>query len=164
MFSRYSQDVCRIFPGCFQDASMGLVGLVEFQMIISNESMDLNDPKELDDPHLFDYPSYSMIPSYLMIPIYSMIPSYSMINWKYGVWKSKSLRWYLHHWWSCFAFHTPFFKAEPTHFLRICLHTFVSGNLAVTKIGMRLGNSKALFSYHCWRNSFRAWIVGTNQK
>ena len=33
---------------------MGLVGLVEFQMIISNESMDFNDPKELDDPQLFD--------------------------------------------------------------------------------------------------------------
>ena len=30
MFSRCSQDVCRIFPGCFQDAPMGLVGLVEF--------------------------------------------------------------------------------------------------------------------------------------
>ena len=30
-----------------------------------------------------------------------MIPSYSMINWKYGLWLSKSLRWYLHHWWSC---------------------------------------------------------------
>ena len=27
---RCSQDVCRIFPGCFQDAPMGLVGLVEF--------------------------------------------------------------------------------------------------------------------------------------
>ena len=35
---------------------MGLVGLVEFQMIISNESMDFNDPKELDDPQLFDNP------------------------------------------------------------------------------------------------------------
>ena len=33
---------------------MGLVGLVEFQMIISNESMDFNDPKELDDPQLFE--------------------------------------------------------------------------------------------------------------
>ena len=33
---------------------MGLVGLVEFQMIISNESMDFNDPKELNDPQPFD--------------------------------------------------------------------------------------------------------------
>ena len=30
MFSIGSQDVCRIFPGCFQDAPMGLLGLVEF--------------------------------------------------------------------------------------------------------------------------------------
>ena len=30
MFSRCSHGVCRIFPGCFQDASMVLVGLVEF--------------------------------------------------------------------------------------------------------------------------------------
>ena len=30
MFSRCSQDVCRDFPGCFQDAPMGLIGLVEF--------------------------------------------------------------------------------------------------------------------------------------
>ena len=33
MFSRCllaAQDVCRIFPGCFQDAPMGLVDLVEF--------------------------------------------------------------------------------------------------------------------------------------
>ena len=30
MFSRCSQEVFRIFPGCFQDAPMGLVGLVEF--------------------------------------------------------------------------------------------------------------------------------------
>ena len=43
----------------------------------------------------------SMIPNYSMIPSYLMIPSYSMINWKYGLWQSKSLRWYLHHWWSC---------------------------------------------------------------
>ena len=49
---------------------MGLVGLVEFQMIISNESMDFTDPKELDDPQLFDDPSYSMIPSSSMIPSY----------------------------------------------------------------------------------------------
>ena len=35
---------------------MGLVGLVGFQMIISNESVDFNDPKEFDDPR------YSMIP------------------------------------------------------------------------------------------------------
>ena len=40
---------------------MGLVGLVEFQMIITNESMDFNDPKELDDHQLFDDPSYLMI-------------------------------------------------------------------------------------------------------
>ena len=40
-----------IFPGCFQDAPKGLVGLV-----------DSNDPKDLDDPQLFDDPSYSMIP------------------------------------------------------------------------------------------------------
>ena len=46
MFSRCSQDVCRIFPGCFQDAPMGLVGLVELDDH-SNESMDFNDPKEL---------------------------------------------------------------------------------------------------------------------
>ena len=30
MFSRCSQDICRIFPGFFQDAPMGHVGLVEF--------------------------------------------------------------------------------------------------------------------------------------
>ena len=30
MFFRCFQGVCRIFPGCFQDAPMGLVGLVEF--------------------------------------------------------------------------------------------------------------------------------------
>ena len=30
MFSRCSLDVLRIFPGCFQDAPMGLVGLVVF--------------------------------------------------------------------------------------------------------------------------------------
>ena len=30
MFSDDVQYVCRIFPGCFQDAPMGLVGLVEF--------------------------------------------------------------------------------------------------------------------------------------
>ena len=30
IFSRYSQDVCRIFQGGFKDAPMGLVGLVEF--------------------------------------------------------------------------------------------------------------------------------------
>ena len=42
---------------------MGLVGLVEFQMIISNESMDFNDPKELDDPQVFDDPSCSTVPS-----------------------------------------------------------------------------------------------------
>ena len=30
MFSRCFEDVCRIFPGCFQDALMGVVGLVEF--------------------------------------------------------------------------------------------------------------------------------------
>ena len=29
MSSRCSQDVCRTFPECFQDAPMGLVGLVE---------------------------------------------------------------------------------------------------------------------------------------
>ena len=50
---------------------MGLVGLVEFQMIITNESMDFNDPKELDDSQLFDDHSYAMIPSYSM---------------KYGLW------------------------------------------------------------------------------
>ena len=46
---------------------MDLVGLVEFQMIISNESMDFNDPKEHYDPN------------------YLMIPSYLMTNWKYGL-------------------------------------------------------------------------------
>ena len=60
---------CRIFPGCFQDAPMGLVDLVEFDdqwpSIISNDSMDFNDPKELDDPQLLEDPSYSMIPSQL---------------------------------------------------------------------------------------------------
>ena len=30
MFSRCSLDVLRIVPGCFQDAPMGPVGLVEF--------------------------------------------------------------------------------------------------------------------------------------
>ena len=30
MFSGCSQDVCRIFPGCSQEAPMGLVSLVEF--------------------------------------------------------------------------------------------------------------------------------------
>ena len=30
MFSRCFQDVCMIFPGCFQDALMGLIGRVEF--------------------------------------------------------------------------------------------------------------------------------------
>ena len=30
MLSRCSKDVCSIFPGCFQDALMGIVGLVEF--------------------------------------------------------------------------------------------------------------------------------------
>ena len=30
MFSRCFQDVCRIFPGCFQDTLIGLIGLVEF--------------------------------------------------------------------------------------------------------------------------------------
>ena len=34
---------------------MGIVGWWNL-MIISNESMDLNDPKELDDPQLFDGP------------------------------------------------------------------------------------------------------------
>ena len=67
MFSRCSRDVCRIFPGCFQDAPMGLVGLVGFQMIISNESVDFNDPKELDDPQLFENPSDSMIPPSLVV-------------------------------------------------------------------------------------------------
>ena len=52
MFSRCSQDVCRIFPGCFQDAPMGLVGLMQFDDHL-NESMDYNDLKELDDPQLF---------------------------------------------------------------------------------------------------------------
>ena len=72
MFSRCSQDVCRIFPGCFQNAPMGLVGLMEFDDH-SKESMDLNDPKELDDLQLFHDPSCSMI------------SIYSMINWKYGL-------------------------------------------------------------------------------
>ena len=40
-----------------------------------------------------------------MIPSYSMIPIYLMINWKYGPWWSKSLRWYLHQCWSCFSHH-----------------------------------------------------------
>ena len=65
MFSRCSQDVCRIFPGCFQDAlvtQVGLVCLVEFDDHL-NESMDFNDPKEFDDPQLFNDPSYSMIPA-----------------------------------------------------------------------------------------------------
>ena len=54
MSSRCSQDVCRIFPGCFQDAPIiGLVGLVEFDDHF-NDSRDSNDPKELDDPQLFD--------------------------------------------------------------------------------------------------------------
>ena len=35
---------------------MGLVGLVEFQMIITNESMDFNDPKEFHDPLVSDDP------------------------------------------------------------------------------------------------------------
>ena len=35
---------------------MSLVGLVEFQMIITNESMDFNDPKEFDDPQVFGDP------------------------------------------------------------------------------------------------------------
>ena len=61
----------------------------------------MTDPKELDDPQLFDDPSYLMIPSYSMIPSHLMILSYSMINWKYGLWQSNSLRWYLHRWWSC---------------------------------------------------------------
>ena len=30
MFSRSSLDLLRIFPGCFHNAPMGLVGLVEF--------------------------------------------------------------------------------------------------------------------------------------
>ena len=60
MFSRCSQDDCRIFSG-----------------------WSFKDLKELNDPQLFDDPSYSMI------------------NWKYGLWQSKSLRWYRHHWWSC---------------------------------------------------------------
>jgi len=30
MFAGFFQDVSRIFPGCFQDALMGLIGLVEF--------------------------------------------------------------------------------------------------------------------------------------
>ena len=42
---------------------MGLVGLVEFQMIISNESMDFNDPKEFDDPQVFDDPKGTSIGS-----------------------------------------------------------------------------------------------------
>ena len=46
---------------------MGLVGLVGFQMIISNESMDFDDPKELDDPQLFENPSDSMIPPSLVV-------------------------------------------------------------------------------------------------
>ena len=54
MFLRCFQDVCRIFTGCFQDALMGLIGLVE--LIISNESMNFKDPKESDDPQLFDDP------------------------------------------------------------------------------------------------------------
>ena len=75
-------------------------------MIISNESMNFKDLKESDDLQLFDDPSscYSMIPRYSMIPSYLMIPSYSIINWKYGLWKSKRLRWYLHHWWSCWPY------------------------------------------------------------
>ena len=35
---------------------MGLVGLVEFQMIISNESMDFNDPQEFNYPQVFHDP------------------------------------------------------------------------------------------------------------
>ena len=55
MFSRCFQNVCKIFPGCFQDAPIGLVGGWNL-MIISNESMDFYDPKEFDDPKLFDDP------------------------------------------------------------------------------------------------------------
>ena len=80
MFSRCSQDDCRVFSGW---------------------SFQMKDPKELDDPQLFDDPSYSLIPSYSMIPSHLMILSYSMTNWKYGLWQSNSLRWYLHRWWSC---------------------------------------------------------------
>ena len=36
-----------MFPGCLQDYS---------RMIISNESMDLNDPKEFADPQVFNDP------------------------------------------------------------------------------------------------------------
>ena len=105
MFSRCSLDVLRMFAGFFQDVFKMLRWVLWDWwnlMIISNESMDLNDPKELDDPQLFDDPSYLVIPSYSMIPSHLMILSYSMINWKYGLWQSKSLRWYLHNWWSCF--------------------------------------------------------------
>ena len=80
MFSRSSLDVPRMFAGFFQDVFRMLLWVLKAWwnlMIISNESMDLNDPKEFDDPRLFDDPSYSVIPSYLMIP------SYSMINIKY---------------------------------------------------------------------------------
>ena len=56
MTSRCSLDVLGMFAGFFHDAPMGLMGLVEFEMIILNESMDFNDPKEFDDP------KYSMIP------------------------------------------------------------------------------------------------------
>ena len=43
---------------------MGLVGLVGFQMIISNESVDFNDPKEFNDPTYlmnFDNPKSTVI-------------------------------------------------------------------------------------------------------
>ena len=53
MFSRCSLDVPRIFAGCFQDAPIGLVGLVEFDDHF-NENMDFNDPKKFNDPQIFD--------------------------------------------------------------------------------------------------------------
>ena len=116
MFSRCSQDVCRIFPGCLQDAPMGLVGLVEFddnfkwkyglqwskgtwwsQAIQWSQLFD--DPHLFDDPQLFDggiWWSFQMKVWTSMIQRISMIPSYSMIpaiRWSPAIWWSPAIRW-----------------------------------------------------------------------
>ena len=41
-----------MFPGCFQDALMGLLAGWNL-MIISDQSMNFKDPKESNDPQLF---------------------------------------------------------------------------------------------------------------
>ena len=64
MFCRCSLAALRMFAGFFLDVFRMLRWILWAWwnlMIISNESMHLNDPKEFDDPQLCNDPSYSML-------------------------------------------------------------------------------------------------------